>query len=254
MNPDIISNMLLKRLIFQAGLLLLLVFLVSCSPGGMQTQTAAGDTSTPLPLQLSPYHTLTPTHTDLPPDPATATPLPTATATPRFHIVEAGQDMYGIAYLYGISAQELIAANPDVNPNLMSVGQQLTIPATTSGQSEEGALPSPTPGGVSLGEVSCYQAQDQSIWCFVAASNTLGAPVESISARIRIALESGEVLTEMASPLLNLAPTGSIMPLSVYYNPQSSKLTGANAELVSALPVAGESQRYLSLHSENQGN
>ena len=243
--------MSIKKLVILAGLCLLLISPLSCSPAVVETQTVS-DTSTPLPLQLSPYHTLTPTSTALPPDPATATPLPTATATPRFHTVESGQDMYGIAYLYGISVQELLAANPDVNPNLMSVGQELTIPATTSGTSETGTLPSPTPGGVTLGEVSCYQAEDKSAWCFVAANNPLGVAAESISARIRIALESGEVLTETASPLLNLAPTGSIMPLIAYYNPLSSELTGANVELVSALPVSVEEERYLSLHSENQ--
>lgn len=66
------------------------------------------------------------------PTPAVAAPAdqPAAPAAgPTIHIVQSGDTVYSIARRYGVDPQAIIAANNLVNPNALSVGQQLVIPA-----------------------------------------------------------------------------------------------------------------------------
>ena len=50
------------------------------------------------------------------------------TSQEQVHIVSAGQTLFGIAQLYGLSVDELAAYNNITNPNVLEVGQQLKIP------------------------------------------------------------------------------------------------------------------------------
>lgn len=85
-----------------------------------------------------------------PPPPPTATATPSATPTPtpnpasyippalleaagRPHIVQPGENLLGISYVYGIPLPTLVAINALPNPDLISVGQRLTIPVTRVG-------------------------------------------------------------------------------------------------------------------------
>ena len=75
--------------------------------------------------ELTPYVASTSTQTPLPVAEIQSTPLPSPTPTPRVHIVEAGEDLGGISYLYKVSLQSLLELNPEVDPRLLSVGTQL---------------------------------------------------------------------------------------------------------------------------------
>lgn len=76
-----------------------------------------------------------------PPPPPTVTPSPSPTPSPtpgptsaiprvrgRPHIVQPGENLLGISYLYDVPLQTLVAVNALPNPDLISVGQRLTIP------------------------------------------------------------------------------------------------------------------------------
>ncbi len=88
------------------------------------TQTALAPTATPT-------EAFTPT--------PTVTPTPTCTPT---HTVQAGENLYRIALRYGLTYQELAAANGIANPNAIQVGMVLTIPGCgevpTEAPTEEG--------------------------------------------------------------------------------------------------------------------
>jgi LysM repeat protein len=61
--------------------------------------------------------------------------------------------MGGIAFLYRVSLEDLMAANPGVMPNLMSVGTVLTIPPSKSSQTNPDVQPGtsqPPPTAVPL--------------------------------------------------------------------------------------------------------
>lgn len=59
------------------------------------------------------------------------------------HVVQAGENLYRIALRYGTTWPAIAAANGITNPNLIYVGQVLTIPG--AGSPQPGATPTPQP-------------------------------------------------------------------------------------------------------------
>jgi LysM repeat protein len=61
----------------------------------------------------------------------TAEPEPTEppAPTPQVHVVVKGETMSKIAKKYGLTVEELLAANPQIkNPNKIKIGDEITIP------------------------------------------------------------------------------------------------------------------------------
>ena len=56
---------------------------------------------------------------------------PSAPGVPqrRFHIVKAGETLYGIARMYGVPLSKLMACNPALDPYHLQIGTRLVIPA-----------------------------------------------------------------------------------------------------------------------------
>ncbi len=67
----------------------------------------------------TPYYTPTP---DLPHE------VSTGQSVPETYTVQAGDTLGKIAELYDLHVDSLIAANPDINPNYLAVGQEINIP------------------------------------------------------------------------------------------------------------------------------
>lgn len=61
--------------------------------------------------------------------PRTAATPPASTRRVRTHTVEAGETFYGIARRYGVAAAQLRALNPEVDPEVLEVGDRLQLPA-----------------------------------------------------------------------------------------------------------------------------
>jgi LysM repeat protein len=64
---------------------------------------------------------------------ATATPKPKAKQQPKepaggTYVVKAGDTPLAIAEAEGVDVDDLLAANPDVDPNALTVGDELKIP------------------------------------------------------------------------------------------------------------------------------
>ncbi len=81
------------------------------------------------------------------------------------HVVEAGQELGLIARDYGVDMQDILALNNISNPDLLYVGQQLTIPASGEYQPTQADAPAaPTSTGksivVSTGEQRIYAYED----------------------------------------------------------------------------------------------
>jgi LysM repeat protein len=70
----------------------------------------------------------------------------TAPSSSRVHIVQRGETLAGIALRYGTTAAAIATANGLRNPNLIYVGQRLTIPSG-GGSGGGGAVPSGSSGG-----------------------------------------------------------------------------------------------------------
>lgn len=72
-----------------------------------------------------------PTTTTIAPEPkATSTPRATATAGARTvtHVVQAGEDLGGIAAQYGVSVEDIVIANGIEDRDFVRAGEELIIP------------------------------------------------------------------------------------------------------------------------------
>lgn len=106
----------------------------TATPTASPTPTAT-PTKTPKPKPTK-TPTATPTGTGTPT--ATPTKTPQATPTPQVYTVQPGDSLSSIAAAFGITTEELAAANGLAVTDVLFVGQQLTIPAAAP-------TPSPTP-------------------------------------------------------------------------------------------------------------
>lgn len=212
-----------------------------CTQADTSVPTTTGATPTG---RLTPYRTVTPGAVT-----ATATAVmvipvtPAPTATPFMHTITNDDTMLGIAFKYGISLEELQAANPGVDPHFLSVGKQLVIPI--GGEIPE-TLPTPTAVPVSLDEAQCYKTGEGGAWCFVVVQNELEQDVENISAWVGIFSAQGKnTASKVVFTPLNLLKAGEKMPLMVYFEPPVPNTFNARAELLSAILIAEDDERYL---------
>lgn len=236
------------------------MLLAACSNAGEAGTRVP--TTAPRAGQLTPYASPSPTAPPaIPPDPSTPTLLPSPTATPRIHEVIKGEDMMGIALRYGISLDELKAANPTVDPRFMSIGTALIIPESESAPTATlpagpSAGQTPTPVPVESGTTHCTRMQDGGAWCFQLLHNNQDFPLEGVTAIFRLTGSQAEpVLEQRAFLPLDRLPPGTALPLAAFFAPQDTAgLTGplaASSELLVSLP-SPEDGRYLSSHAANQ--
>ena len=136
-----------------------IIFLSACAP--------QPTVSTAQPITLVPYLTSTQSPSQTPRGLVTAeTPLPTP--TPFTYTVQSGDTISGIALKFGVSIDNLQAANPETPPNAMSVGTVLNIPSNPENPSGE---PTPTPASFSIRQIECYPTSNNGMWCFVLVHN-----------------------------------------------------------------------------------
>jgi len=224
------------------------LLLAACAPISPQA-TLAGELTRTSTLRLYPSDTAS--ATPLPSDFVTSTPSPTLTPTPTpvYYEVRTGDDMYSIAWRYGLSPDVLMTANPTVNPRMMSVGTSLLIPITPQPEETETTpivqfTPTLTPQYKTLQEADCYPDALGGLWCFVLVTNRKDGALENISARVSLET-GGDVRQEVAIMPLNLLPVEESLPLIVYFDPPVPADWTVTAEVEFLLPVMPEDDRYL---------
>ncbi len=211
------------------SLLLCVLLLAAC----------ASKTKQPLDVSLQPYLTSTPASTSTPNVFVVVdTPLPTA--TPFIYIVEAGDTLSQIAEKFNISQDELRTANPDVNPNSMSIGMTLIIPdpsAALAGAS------TPTPVPAPITQTVCHPSADNGTWCFALIQNDSAEPIENVSAQITLFDENNNaVASQIAFTPLDIIPPNTSLPVSAFF-PNTQSNLNMQVQLLSAIQAS--SSRYL---------
>lgn len=168
------------------------------------------------------------------------TPLPSP--TPFTYQVQSGDTMSGIAEKFGVSLDSLLAANPEVPSNAMSVGTTIRIPSDPANPSGE---PTPTPAPFTIEQIECYPTTDGGMWCFVLARNDFSEFMENVSARVSLVDSNGAALGSQTALLsLNILPPHTSLPLAVYF-PNVPVNAKPQVQILTAIRLLPGDTRYL---------
>lgn len=220
--------------------LAILVLLTACAP--QQTQSA------PRSGNLIPFATSTQGPTQTPKSIIVAnTPLPSP--TPFTYTIKSGDTISGIALKFGVSMDDLQAANPEISPNTMSIGQVIKIPSNPDNPSGE---PTPTPAPFTVQQIECYPTSDKGMWCFVLAHNDLQDFMENISAQVTLVdLKNKTVASQTALLPLNILPPNTSLPLNVFFPPEVPFDVKPQVQILTAIRLLPNDQRYISATVDN---
>jgi LysM repeat protein len=222
---------------------MILVFGVTSACGSSSVDTGILPTTEP---EISPYFTpsLIPIETAISEE-NTPTPLSLPTPTAFRYTVVTGDTLLGIAARFEITLEELLAANPEADPYLLSVGAELIIPDSTGegGVASLGMMPTPIP--VDEIEPVCFPTASGGLWCLWLVQNNHTTPLENLSAVVRLFDFRGEeLLSQTAFAPLNVLWQGDEIPLMTYFSPPVPSWSEVQFQLETALEVIGE-DRYL---------
>lgn len=185
----------------------------------------------------------------------TPSSIPTATPVPVTYKVKKNDDMFGIAFAYGISPKALMTANPKVNPRSMSLGTILIIPVTpaTGNKKPSGAL-TPIPQITATFSLvsnprppDCYPAGDGGVWCFWMVQGSPVQGIDSVTGTIDLIDQGTKAapLEQTVTTPLDIIPAGSALPLAAYFPPPVPASYLAYGKLSTFLPLPEKDNRYL---------
>ncbi|MGH2537305.1 MAG: LysM peptidoglycan-binding domain-containing protein [Candidatus Promineifilaceae bacterium] len=105
----------------------------------------------------------------------TATPLPSPTpgptATPAVYAIQPGDTLYGVADANGISLEQLLALNPDVQPGeIVLIGQNIVIPPRPTA-APAGALAAALPTSLAVVDVRLVETVSGALWALGEVEN-----------------------------------------------------------------------------------
>ena len=231
--------------------LFLIVMLSALTACAGQGQTAV--TPSEPAAKLTPYHTATPapTLTPTPEGLPTATPPPTPTPTPRVYKVKLNDTLIGIAKYFGVTLEELQAANPGVQPAQLAIGTELIIPAAQAVMETE-VTAQPVIFKVKLGEPYCTRALTGGFHCFALVSNEDEVPFGDLTAEFTLTDPgTGEKINRQALlPMSRLAP-GETLPFYIFFPPSSMTLPLVTAKLINVGDFSHEADAEVPLALDN---
>lgn len=203
---------------------------------------------TSFPATLIPYLTATsspisPAGTSPTPEGVVAAETPLPSPTPFAYTIQQGDTISSIALQFGVSMDDLQAANPEISPNAMSVGQVINIPSNPENPSGE---PTPTPAAFTVRQIECYPTADQGMWCFVLAHNDFPDFMENVSAQVTLVDANNAVLaSQTALLLLNILPPNTSLPLTVFFPSNIPPDVKPQVQVLTAIRLPPNDERYL---------
>jgi hypothetical protein len=227
----------MRRILFLSSLLFLLT---ACAP--------QSTFSTPQPGDLVPYLTATQAPLQSPEGlvPLT-TPLPSP--TPFTYTIQSGDTMSVIAEKFSVKLDDLQAANPQISPNAMSVGQVLKIPSNPNNPSGE---PTPTPARFTVEQIKCYPTADKGMWCFVLAHNNSSDFMENLSAQVTLVDSNNNILVSQTALLpLNILPPNTSLPMAVFFPPDVPLDVKPQVQVLTAIRLLPNDERYITATLNN---
>lgn len=211
---------------------------------------AAEVSPTPQPIVvLTPWTSPTPAPTSTPPPAAEIIPQPVSSPTPRTHAIAPGEDLGSLALKYNVPLGDLLAANPDIDPRMISIGTAIIIPSI-GGDTPE-TVPQADEAGLTIQPAHCASTVDGGLTCFSQVDNDQETPVENVSLVFRILdNDQTEIANQTVFAPLNLIHPGASIPFSVNFLPPLPRLYSVQVTLASALTNVSLNSRYLNTSIE----
>lgn len=205
---------------------------------------------TPIPGNLQPYQTATPSSTASQPEGLVVSfETPLASPTPFTYTVKSGDTMGQIAQDFNITLDALMAANPNVDPSSMSIGQTLKIPSSPqnpAGESTPTAVPFP------VQQIVCYPTADGGLWCFVLIRNDSPDFIEDVTAQVSLLDPNGQSIASQTALLpLNLLPPHTALPLVTFFAPEVPANAKPQVQVLTAIRLLPGDARYLPATVQN---
>lgn len=220
--------------------LLLLLLLTACSPVQSQSTSRAVDLTPFVTSTENPSPTIATNQT---PEGLVAAETPLPSPTPFTYTVKSGDTISSIALQFGVSMDDLQAANPEISPNTMSIGQVIRIPSDPENPSGE---PTPTPAPFTVRQIECYPSADQGMWCFVLVHNDFSDFMENVSAQVTLIDSNNTVIASQTALLpLNILPPNTSLPLTVFFPPQIPLDARPQVQILTGIRLLPDDQRYL---------
>lgn len=220
--------------LFTLSFLLLTFIVTACAPQSATSAPQSGD--------LIPYATSTQSPSQTPESLVAAeTPLPSP--TPFTYTIKSGDTISSIALQFGVSMDDLQAANPEISPNTMSIGQVIKIPSNPENPSGE---PTPTPAPFTVQQVECYPTADQGMWCFVLVHNEFPEFMENVSAQVTLVDSNNATIASQTALLpLNILPPNTSLPLTVFFPPDMPFNVKPRVQILTAIRLLPNDERYI---------
>ncbi len=191
-------------------------------------------------INLTDFLTITPDSTQI------SSPTP----TPFTYTVVEGDTFTTIAFHHGVKLSDLIAANPDIDPNFLIVGISITIPIKNNNSTIQ---LNPTPIPLKTKFPVCYRNQIDGLWCFAQIINTQPYDVENISAEFILSSKSSnEEISQVVFSPLYVLDSESQIPLMAYFEPPTPADIQIEIKILSVIPKSNEAGRYLTPRIENE--
>ncbi len=214
------------------SVVLLFFMLAACSRADMEITPLATTTlrsvSSYTPTS-KPASSLTPIGTPIPAGP---------TPTPFVHIIQQGETLLEIAFRYGVQFDDIVLVNPQIDPNLLRIGEEIRIPGS-DGEPVEILLPTPTPIPVPIKALDCHESPSLAFICMVSITNNEEFMIAGVSAHITLHDRDGQILdNQIVYAPINQIPTGQEIPLIAIFDRKPSGYSGFHVDLLSAVQVA----------------
>ncbi|RPJ29029.1 MAG: LysM peptidoglycan-binding domain-containing protein [Chloroflexi bacterium] len=221
---------------------LLFTFLFSSFLSLLTACTSQEIDSTSLPSTPVPFVTSTqgPSQT---PEGLVAAETPLPSPTPFTYTIQQGDTISSIALQFGVSMDDLQAANPEISPNTMSIGQVIKIPSDPENPSGE---PTPSPVPFTIRQIECYPTVNRGMWCFVLTHNDFSDFMENVSAQVTLVDSDNTTLASQTALLpLNILPPNTSLPLIVFFPPEIPFDAKPQVQVLTAIRLLPNDERYL---------
>lgn len=202
-------------------------------------------------LRASPTPTITPSPSQSPTLALTITPF--ASPTPVIYTVQPGDTLLTIARNFGVDLGVLQAANGDIQPLDLLIGQQLIIPNPRNTADGQPILITATPAPLLLNPPDCYPTPTNRTLCLGQVTNDLNYPVERVTVNIRLLNRDGSVVAEDDTGVEQaIVQPGASAPYAVFFELPWDKEYGPIAWLSSADMALKIDERFISLAVEDE--